>query len=517
MYLDTDRHPILDEILLGEARDVYVQFSHPGEAATLPTTVSFVKEGVTQSSASIEASRVGGTSSVASLYEGLVHLVTPAGLKRGKVLEPGPTVDGRGDVVAEAGGETKGVKPGSQLWFVVDDIVDGEGYSFDGHEYDVKRDGSAFIRYRLSGSQTPLTHASTRVLVTHPDDDVHRTFYGAQGDVVTNALHQSVQLVVPGVYKVEWDGRDTTPAQRILLEGVYDVSVAVTFNELDSGDVVWSNTRPIAMSKPHASNYGPLYPRSASGEYDFRGVVLPSVTAQQALRDGTGYTQLLTMERQVSSAGQALGRLVSRDAVFHFVGQSIGVTLPVALVFYSDPAPDWDWLPEFASGLAANSATFPPHSLLGAGVEYVANLPEPEPGERKPLADAFLAVIPVCYVDGISDVEPDYLPESLIQKGVDIVVAPKGCPIHGSLGRTWEEVFWDCVSNLEVTGDGHPAGVLECSRWAGEQADDLNPDPAYPPISQSHRECILGLRVRTGSGVDSNERLHPARYGRAAN
>ena len=89
VFLDTDRRPILDEILLGEARDVYVQFSHPDSAATLSTTVRFVKAGVTQSSASIEATRVGGTSGGASLYEGLVHLVTPAGLKRGKILELG--------------------------------------------------------------------------------------------------------------------------------------------------------------------------------------------------------------------------------------------------------------------------------------------------------------------------------------------------------------------------------------------------------------------------------------------
>ena len=354
-------------------------------------------------------------------------------------------------------------------------------------------------------------------MVTYPDDDVHRTFYGTQSNVVSTVMDGD-PLEIPGfVYKSAWDGRDDTPAERILLAGEYLVTATITFDELPD-DSATSEPVPITVSTPHASNYGPLYPQGITVPWDFRDDVVPAVTTQPALRDGTGYDQLWTAEQQTSSAQDARTRLVNHDAVFHFIGQSLVSAHPVALMFYSKPVPAWDWEAVFGSGLAPSLPDPAPTTWgerFGGGVVDIVSLPEPQPGERKPLADVFLAVIPVCRVDGLdSEVASEFIPLNLIDKGVDIVVAPKGCLVHGDLAYSWEQVFWDCVGNLEVTGDGMLAGVEQCSRWAGVRANELNPGSGIDP---AYRACIADLRVRYAAGVDPNERLWPARYGCATN
>ena len=508
MFLDSNRRPILDEILLGEARDVYVQFSHSGSAATLPTTVSFVKEGVTQSSASIEASRVGGTSSGASLYEGLVHLVTPAGLKRGKILEPGPTVDGRGDVVAETAGETKGVKPGSQLTVVIDDLVDDAGDSFDGEEYEPKLHGSAFVRYRVAGNQSVLTHDTTRVMVTYPNDDVHRGFYGAETDLVTNALHQSVQLVVAGVYKVGWDGRDTTPAQRILLEGTYDVSVAVTFDELESGDVVWSNTRPITISRPHASNYAPEYPADDwMGDSNF-GDQVAANSSQETLHDQTGFDRLTLAEGRADPAMVALDRLVGRDALMSFVGHSWSTPGVVVFYGYDDPLP----VPEHVSWLAPNSAVFPGPPERTAFVT---------PLDDGALKDVYFVALVACRTDSHLIDPSNHLPSVMISKGADLVLAfpiildDAGEPVDMAelLRVPWNARFWALATgNEQDSVTGTFLNIYDAHRRAIEHAMD------QCGTCTSYQEAVFqNSIIREAPGASSLEYLWPARYGSSTN
>jgi hypothetical protein len=187
---------------------------------------------------------------------------------------------------------------------------------------------------------------------------------------------------------------------------------------------------------------------------------------------------------------------------------------PSGLLFYSDPTPEGPADNTLCSILAADSASYPVRSDVQGGHYYLADLPEQMEDGRKPLADVFLAVIPVCSVGTWGEtaddpLDSDHLPSQLIQQGADITISPRGCIVFGPLGLSWESYFWACARD----GDRVGAGIDHCSLEAGLYAEQVNPQVT----DLAHLYCIKNFRVRRAPGIMWNERLVPARYGDSSN
>ena len=159
---------------------------------------------------------------------------------------------------------------------------------------------------------------------------------------------------------------------------MYQLSADVAIDQ--NGAEVNAKTRsptPIEIGKPHASNYGPIYwhrPDQGSPPWDFTDDVAFSISELGSLGDGTGYGQLGPTESTVSSAGETINRLITQDAVFHFVGQTLLMpdgTSPAALLFYSDPSPEGDPDNTLVSAIAARSTTYPPRTDIQGGLYYL--------------------------------------------------------------------------------------------------------------------------------------------------
>ena len=193
------------------------------------------------------------------------------------------------------------------------------------------------------------------------EDSVLTDFYGGQQAAVVSGVEDvSPETIITGFYGTEWDGRDNTGDDRLLLTGRYRIAAQVAVEE--GSTVLEAHTKEpaeIEIGSPHASSYGPAYWHEVTDyAWDFTDDVLFSFNELEALGDASGFEQLSADESQMSTAFEALDRLISEDAVFHFVGQSLlrsDGQSPVAILFYDNPSPEGDPVFELVSGMAANS------------------------------------------------------------------------------------------------------------------------------------------------------------------
>jgi hypothetical protein len=168
---------------------------------------------------------------------------------------------------------------------------------------------------------------------------------------------------------------------------------------------------------------------------------------------------------------------------------------------------------EHLGAIASNRTVFSPlPGQVEGGIQYAEDLPITTPPERKPLGDVFLAVIPVCLV-GSAGVDPDldFLPDELIDKGVDITISTQDCEIHDSLGKIWEELFWQYAAQSD---SGPELGIENSVIEASIMAVFIN--PGHVTITD-YLWCTQNLAVKVGLGIDPNAKLFPARYGTAVN
>jgi len=495
LYLDENMRPFTEGILVGTTRQVFVKLYSGGSEDPLPVDVSFVVDGAVQSSVALNVPRVGATSSGQSVYLGDFELHVPSA--GAKSIGEGPQIEGTGTLISAVNQVAHASQLASEVWVEVEQVLDKDDNDVTGTELDVKQMAPLTIRYRIKGTDQHVGHSLTVLeFAADESNEVHTDFYGGSGAIVSDVVDESPDVLVNGFYGTAWEGRDNTGDDRILLQGVYRLSVDVSIEQ--SGAVLNAITKnPVQLEvlQPHASNYGQLYPIP---QYSTRDCSIAATAANGALaylEDGTSFTALTSAQNFTATSADALNRAADHDAVFSFSGHGG----PGILQFYSDPDPQYD--PSNISNLSSN----PVIDQSGWPAVYVADL---EPGD---LGDVYLTVLLSCR-SGLPP-EPEHnLSNNLIAKGVDMSIAFPG-EVHEYLANSWAQAFWDWAAHEEyVPGDGAPANIYNSCRLAAAYAISQNPG-----LTQDLYDTFENVQIYVDTGVSSTEYLRPARHGKWTN
>lgn len=319
------------------------------------------------------------------------------------------------------------------------------------------------VRVRVLGRAQTVT---LRAQVPPGAGDGRREFYRAEGvDPRAVATVGPVRLA-PGEHVVEWDGRDDGPAGRIALPGTYALAVQ-------------SSERAATTRRPVTAEVGVSRPRARCFEPRFEFTYRFPVDALDRLRTdlSTRYTLAGTRTR------------VDRDAFLAALGDAaVGV-----IATHGHPA-----------GFSLGDWRAPAPRL------------DAEHLQGKPLRDVHSVFLFSCK-SGARDEDGHDLARALVAAGVDVVVLStetlliaEARPYHDAIG-------------VRLLGYGHP--IARAARDAAKFSYDQVWEAATPERRAAWlahperiRPLVDALRVVTAEGVDpAEERLVPARYGRATN
>ena len=497
MYLDENMQPFTDGILVGTSRQIYVKLFHEGSEDPLPVDVSFVVDGSVQSTVAVSLPRVGATSSGTSVYLGEIQLQTPAAGAT-KLLEDGPVVDDTGTLETSVIGQTALSHLASEVWVEVEQVLDKDDNEVTGTALDVKQMARLKIRYRIKGTEQHVSHSLTELEFTADEtSQVHTDFYGGPPAAIVSVVDDEFpETIVNGFYETEWDGRDNTGDDRILLQGVYQLIADVALDQNGAGiNAKTQSPVQIEVAPPHASNYGGKYPASHFDATDFTDEAAIILAALEALADGTSYERLTPLDSQTSTAADALDRIEKTDALFSFSGHSG----PGTLQYYSVDEPVLD--PDHISNLASTRAMSSPDFL----VVYLEDM------GTDVLSDVYLAVLTGCKT-GLPPNDPENnIAHRMVVQGVDISI---GFPddLVDVLAKSWTSFFWPYVGQSETTSTGSLANIYNSCRVAA--ADMVGANPGFP---QQYYDAFLNAQIYVAADVSSTEFLRPARYGNSSN
>jgi hypothetical protein len=503
VYLDENMQPFEDGILVGRSRQINVMLYANETIDPLPATVSFVQDGVATSSAEVSLSLVGTTSSGSSIYVGPVELVTSAGAAlKNKLLVDDVTVAGTGALSTTVSGSERVYGLASEVWVEVEGIFAqndvGRDNNLLGQVLDIKKDGPLWIRYRVKGTEQRIDHLSTSLESTFDETStIHVGFYGGPPSFVVSGSNDPFpELVVNGLYESDWDGRDNTQAERLLLEGVYALNTEVEF--LQQGVAVVASaldTVPITVGAPWASNYGPLYsdlfPHNPYQylNLDYSGYSNPARIAQSELADGTKYNQIAEDQSQVSDSNQVWERLKRQDAIMTFGGHSA----PGETHFYSslDPNHNDDFWSVFAS--TPEMAADPRPAFFSYAEDYAS----------EDLRDVHFVILLGCQTGLPSNDLENNLAWLLVNRGVDIVMGTS-LNTEKETAALFSQHFWAYACN---THSIQAAQVL-----AAQEVRIL-----MPGEDEEHYLALDLPSYFEGSAGLKDGFLWPARYGISTN
>lgn len=317
------------------------------------------------------------------------------------------------------------------------------------------------VRVRVLGR---AQHVTLRVQL--PASDGRAGFYGREGiDPRAVAVVGPVHLA-PGEHVLSWDGRDDGPAERIALSGRYVLALQSSERAATDREPV---TAEVTVAKPRAQCFQPSFERATP----FPADTLRKLRVDLSIRYELAPTaDRLDRDRFLEALGQAaVGVVVTHG---HPAGFSLG---------------DWD---------------APPPSLEARDIR------------GKPLRDVHAVFLFSCR-SGAPDWEGNHLAEALIAAGVDVVVLSKETvliaearPYHDAIG-------------FRLLGYGHPIkrAARDAAKFSYDEVwatESLETRKAWLRHPEKIAPLVNALRVVTARGVDeAEERLVPARYGRATN
>lgn len=272
--------------------------------------------------------------------------------------------------------------------------------------------------------------------------------------------------LAPGEHVLEWDGRDDGPADRIALTGDYTLALQSRERAAGASRPV---TAQISVSRARAQCVEPRFDHT----FRFPADVLDRLRADLSTRYTLASTRTrLARERLLEVLSDAAVGVITTHG--HVAGISLG-----------------DWarpLPRLDAG-----------DLKG-----------------KPLRDVHAVFVFACK-SGAANEDGDDLGRALVRAGVDVVVLStetiliaEARPFHDAIGP-------------RLLGYGHPIAraARDAARFSYDQVWE-KATPARRAAWLAHPERIRplvdSLRVVTAEGIDdAEERLVPARYGRATN
>ena len=318
-----------------------------------------------------------------------------------------------------------------------------------------------------------------------PENETARAFYRDQPLVLFLE-----EAVAPGEHWFSWDGtiselrtQSGGAGRRLILQGQYQVTLLAFCN---SCDLVLERKATIEVRRPEAFAYGPYFPsedEKFKQPYDLRGAADTFTAAMETLPDGSGFDA--TARCNIGSHA-ALYDMRDSAALWFYNGHGfIG-----EISFYN-----WVELPAGSSEGEKPWQTFlfdylPAHLPEHMLKKQVAVI-EPPLVPDGALEDLFLVVLLTCWGASGSDDTPG-LARSLARRGVDHVVAFSGET------DTYRYLQWTTLfSGYLEQGQG----IETAARSASE---DANRDPKHE----------FKVEVFAADGVDANEKLFPARYGR---
>jgi len=499
VFLDEQLEPLKGDILVGSYRDLFLRLLHSGSSQTLNASVAFVTGGTTGPATPVTLNRV-GSSGGSSLYLGYFSVRTPG--EQGAGAPPNAVeISGVGDLVALVDGESIATAPARQVWAEIEKISDKDGNDVTGLPLDAKRWTPIKIRYRIMGTDQLVNHMLTEIAVDYdPQDPVLASFYGTSSQTISEVSDQFPDVIINGFYESEWDGRDNTSAQRLLLRGTYYVSVGVTLQGV--GVVRMTAPHPIEISPPSSTSYGPNYPDHATGfagPNDFSSDSQFAADSLATLWDGSHFLATGGVPVSLFTSSQARARMLEGDAVFSFIGHGwLGIS---GLLFYSVDEYEPDWA-NHGSAIASN---MPPDPQPPFTVDYIADLP---PGA---LSDLHLAVLDRCETaESGGSVLP--LAMVMVAKGADLVISPTGL-VFGPAMVHWNTEFWSCASGQYIPDSEDEATIPMCLEYAKIRAHDETMEDGY---TEEQATSIYSLSLTAQGQLEAPDyRLNPARYGRS--
>ncbi len=507
MYLDENMRPFEDGILVGASRQINVMLYSDETTDPLPATVSFVADGVVTSSAEVSLPLVGTSLSGSSVFVGPLELVTPeeAALKDDPP-QAQVTVTGTGTLEAKGAEDDVLHHLASEVWVEVEGIFAQDDTLRDsnlvGSSLDVKKDAPFFVRYRVAGTEQIILHSRTIVdLTLDSSNPVHTDFYsGVPGGIVSDTVVSFLNPIIDGLYESEWNGRDNTGAERILIEGGYDLNLQVLFDQNGSGDsAVTRESTSVSIARPRSRNFGPAY---WGLEPMFGANVVDAANAnslQTTLLDGTGFDGRDSEEASLDSSAMAIQDTKENAAIFSFIGHGDAG----ALLFYGFPDDVYEQVEHESVIVADSSVAFDPTYV------DLSSLPDGF------FDDVFLAILLSCGSGSPDPIEhPDqihlHLPSRLVEKGVDLALGLYGEEetLRQPLRISVNQYFWGFASG-NVTFFGSELNIYDSwSNAAALASEDCG------GCSEDQRDVVRKAKFTEATGVSKLEKLSPARYGR---
>lgn len=356
-------------------------------------------------------------------------------------------------------------------------LVDARGRSVDPDDpHDFKAHGPVEARVVGAGP-------GWRVEMRDPGDDAARTrFYAAEGLAAPVLAAVAVPAAgADGVARVALDGRDASPARRLLLAGRYEVVLT-----REGGD---ADRLALRVAPPRALLVHPSAPR------DFNAAGMPDMELEVVTRQlwplRPPHFRLRTT--QTITARELVQGLEADVSALLFVGHSWHSRLWLYHTTTDAHADD-----RHASYVAAAPAAV----LPGVSSEAVV-LPE----EGKPFRDVFLAVLFGCGTAGSSPPGARRLDlcQRLVDLGVDVVIG-----FEDEI-PAWGAPYQFLLRFHEFAGGG--ADIEEAARAAAEACRTYCDAYGKRPMTETLRVVVAPGARREGAPLT----LFPPRYGDAGN
>lgn len=387
----------------------------------------------------------------------------------------GPERLARGPATAATGGTVE-----------ILDLTDYTGTSVLSGTFDVRSqaespDGTrkAALRYRVKGGPAKVT---LRIEYS-PADRVHVKFYKplfpANPAVVTLVAGEEK---TPGDYTAYWDGRDASPAKRLLLGGRFFV---VATPGADAHGRPTDVRKSFKVPAPAALCVGPKFAPGFVGEEedDCGFEVAPAHERLPRLKDGSGFKSVFDQTATAQSVMEQLSRKLS---VFVYSGHgNYG-----RIWFYGNKND------RRSNDANASVLTCGPSGYFGSSPAVIL------PSDGKPLKDVFLVMTFSCLTGGVS-YEKDF-PGQMTKLGADVVIAFKHTVYSGLAVPFIQGLFVRLKNGQDVEVAARSAAQLADRSWSlGFDSDE------------DHLEN--SVVIQKADGLPNPLTLTPARYGDSSN